>query len=50
MSSTSALSHTVAESDPPLIEQTIGDNFDDTAARFPDREALVEFQTGRRWT
>ena len=44
------LSHTRGESEPPLIEQTIGDNLDDTVARFPDREALVDVQQGKRWT
>ena len=45
-----ALSHTRGEAEPALIEQTIGDNFDATVARFPDREALVDVQQGRRWT
>ena len=44
------LSHTRGETDTPLIEQTIGDNFDATVARFPDREALVDVAQGRRWT
>ena len=44
------LSHTRGETDPPLIEQTIGDNFDATVARFGDREALVDVTQGRRWT
>ena len=44
------LSHTRGETDPPLIEQTIGDNFDATVARFPDREALVDVAQGKRWT
>ncbi len=44
------LSHTRGESEPPLIEQTIGDNFDETVARFGDREALVDVAQGRRWT
>ncbi|NUS40814.1 MAG: AMP-binding protein, partial [Terrabacter sp.] len=44
------LSHTRGETDPPLIEQTIGDNFDATVARFGDREALVDVAQGRRWT
>ena len=43
------LSHTRGETDPPLIEQTIGDNFDATVARFGDREALVDVTQGRRW-
>ena len=45
-----ALSHTVGETAPPLIEQTIGDSFDATVARFGDREALVDVAQGRRWT
>jgi len=44
------LSHTRGESEPPLIEQTIGDNFDATVERFPEREALVDVQQARRWT
>jgi fatty-acyl-CoA synthase len=43
-------SHTAGETDVPLIEQTIGDNFDATVARFPDREALVDVAQGARWT
>ncbi|MEV0702462.1 AMP-binding protein [Saccharopolyspora sp. NPDC050389] len=37
-------------SDVPLLGDTIGANLDRTAARFPDRDALVEFATGRRWS
>ena len=44
------LSHTRGETDPPLIEQTIGDNLDATVARFGDREALVDVTQGKRWT
>src|SRR6476469_9080289 len=44
------LSHTRGESEPARIEQTIGDNFDDTVRRFSDREALVDVAQGRRWT
>ncbi|MEI2766524.1 MAG: AMP-binding protein [Dermatophilaceae bacterium] len=44
------LSVAVGETDPPLLESTIGDNLDDTAARFPDRDALVDVAEGRRWT
>jgi fatty-acyl-CoA synthase len=35
---------------PPLLEQTIGQSFEATVARHPDREALVEVASGRRWT
>ncbi|RZT88581.1 fatty-acyl-CoA synthase [Pseudonocardia sediminis] len=37
-------------SDTPLLGDTIGDNFDRTAAAYPDVDALVEVSTGRRWT
>ncbi|MDF1604828.1 AMP-binding protein [Nocardioides sp. YIM 152315] len=35
---------------PPLLEEAIGANFDRTVAAHPDREALVEVASGRRWT
>ncbi|MFF2113211.1 AMP-binding protein [Rhodococcus koreensis] len=44
------LSHTVGPTERPLLEMTIGDKFDRTASRFPEREALVDVPTGRRWT
>ncbi|WP_431841791.1 AMP-binding protein [Calidifontibacter indicus] len=47
---TQTLSHTKGETDTPLIEQTIGDNFDATVARFGDREALVDVAQGKQWT
>ena len=34
----------------PLLGDTIGDNLDRTAARFGDREALVDRAAGKRWT
>ncbi|GAA4425847.1 AMP-binding protein [Actinokineospora soli] len=34
----------------PLLGETIPANLAATAARHPDRDALVEFATGRRWT
>jgi len=40
----------LGESEPALLTETIGANLDRTVARFPDREALVEFATGKRWT
>jgi fatty-acyl-CoA synthase len=43
-------SYTSAVSDTPLLGDTIGENFDSTAARFPDRDALVDIPAGRRWT
>jgi fatty-acyl-CoA synthase len=45
-----ALSEARGETDVPLLEETIGDNFRRTAATHPDREALVEVASGRRWT
>ncbi|GAA2747542.1 AMP-binding protein [Terrabacter aerolatus] len=44
------LSHTRGETDTPLLETTIGDDFDATVERFGDREALVDVAQGRRWT
>ncbi|SDI27632.1 AMP-binding protein [Variovorax sp. OV700] len=36
--------------DVPLIEQTIGDFFDDMVSKHPDREALVSRHEGKRFT
>jgi len=47
---TNTPSQTAGESDLPLLQQTIGDSFDATVARFGDREALVDVTQGRRWT
>jgi fatty-acyl-CoA synthase len=43
-------SYASGTSDMPLLGDTIGGNFDRTAAAAPDREALVDVPTGRRWT
>ncbi len=43
-------SYAKGETEPPLLEETIGVNLDRTVAAHPDHEALVEFATGRRWT
>ncbi len=43
-------SYAAGETDRPLIEQTIGQNFEGTVAAHGENEALVEFATGRRWT
>jgi fatty-acyl-CoA synthase len=43
-------SYASGTSDVPLLGDTIGDDFDRTAAAHPDGEALVEVATGRRWT
>ena len=37
-------------SDAPLLEETLGDNLDRTATAYGNRDALVEFATGRRFT
>jgi fatty-acyl-CoA synthase len=41
---------TAGPTDSPLLEQTIGDNLEATAARFPGREALVVTHQGIRQT
>ncbi|WP_210035212.1 AMP-binding protein [Pseudonocardia parietis] len=43
-------SYASGTSDTPLLGDTIGDNFDRTAAAFGDNDALVEMSTARRWT
>lgn len=43
-------SYVSGTSEKPLLDDTIGDNFDRAVAAFGDREALVEYATGRRWT
>ncbi|WP_372729065.1 AMP-binding protein [Nocardioides sp.] len=43
-------SYASGELDLPLLDETIGANFERTVAAHPDREALVEVATGRRWT
>jgi len=43
-------SYAQGETEPDLLDETIGVNLDRTVAAFPDHEALVEFATGRRWT
>ncbi|MDN5759285.1 MAG: AMP-binding protein [Tomitella sp.] len=44
------LSYSKGEPSPPLLEVTIGENLAATAARYPDREALVDCDADRRWT
>ncbi|GIH79985.1 fatty-acyl-CoA synthase [Planobispora longispora] len=46
----SPLSYSCGISTTPLLGETIGENLERTAARFPDREALVDVAAGRRWT
>ena len=43
-------SYAQGETSPPLLEETIGGNFERTVAEHGDREGLVEVATGRRWT
>ena len=43
-------SYTSGISSTPLLGDTIGANLGRTAARFGERDALVEHATGRRWT
>ncbi|MHA7176449.1 AMP-binding protein [Arthrobacter sp. Sr24] len=33
-----------------LLEETIGENFQKVALRFPDRDALIDRPSGRRWS
>jgi len=43
-------SYAAGETSQPLLEETIGANFERTVAAHGDNEALVEVATGRRWT
>jgi fatty-acyl-CoA synthase len=45
-----AVSYDIGDTSVPLLDETIGANFERTVARVGDREALVEVPTGRRWT
>ncbi len=45
-----AISYDVGPSDTPLLEETIGANFERTASAYPDVEALVDVASDRRWT
>ncbi|MDN5851366.1 MAG: AMP-binding protein [Actinomycetia bacterium] len=46
----SSMSYVSGTSDLPLLGDTIGKNLELTVAAHGDREALVEVQSGRRWT
>jgi fatty-acyl-CoA synthase len=46
----SAPSYRSGTSDLPLLGETIGETLERVAARHPDREALVDVPSGRRWT
>ncbi|MHA7304737.1 AMP-binding protein [Arthrobacter sp. TMN-49] len=50
MTNDAQLSHSSGPSSIPLLDETIGANFARTASRFPDREALVDKPSGRRWS
>jgi fatty-acyl-CoA synthase len=43
-------SYAAGETTSPLLEETIGASLARTVARHPEREAMVECATGRRWT
>jgi fatty-acyl-CoA synthase len=43
-------SYDAGPTDIPILETTIGANFEATAAAYPDIEALVDLAVGRRWT
>jgi len=45
-----SLSYASGVSQTPLLGEPIGANFAATVARFPERDALVDVPTGRRWT
>jgi fatty-acyl-CoA synthase len=50
MAQETTLSYAKGEVEPPLLDQTIGECFDATVAAHADREALVEYASGRRWS
>jgi fatty-acyl-CoA synthase len=43
-------SYDAGPTDNPVLEQTIGANFEETVRRKPDAEALVDVASGHRWT
>jgi len=50
MKSTRKISYTSGTSKVPLLGITIGDQFDETVAKFPNNEALVVHHQNIRWT
>ncbi|MFF6832814.1 MULTISPECIES: AMP-binding protein [unclassified Streptomyces] len=50
MSTPKELSYAHGTSTTPLLGDTIGANLDRVVTAWPDREALVDVSTGRRWT
>lgn len=47
---TAMSSYDSGPTDVPVLEETIGANFERMVAAGPDADALVEVETGRRWT
>ena len=45
-----SLSFAAGPTDQPLLDETIGANFERTVSAHGDGEALVEVASGRRWT
>jgi fatty-acyl-CoA synthase len=43
-------SYEAGPTDKPLLDETVGANFERIAATYPDTEALVDVAQGRRWT
>ncbi|BAX99842.1 putative fatty-acid-CoA ligase [Mycobacteroides stephanolepidis] len=43
-------SYDAGPSTSPIIEETIGENFERIAGTYPDADALVDVASGRRWT
>ncbi|UXY22699.1 AMP-binding protein [Streptomyces cynarae] len=50
MTEPTELSYTHGTSTTPLLGDTIGANLDRAIAAYPEREALVDVESGRRWT
>ncbi|WP_048630839.1 AMP-binding protein [Mycolicibacterium aurum] len=47
---TTTQSYDAGPTDTPILEETIGANFERIAATYPDHDALVDVASGRRWT
>ena len=47
---TAVQAYAAGSTDTPLLDETIGANFERTASTYPDVEALVDVAGGRRWT
>ncbi|MEO8907607.1 MAG: AMP-binding protein [Microbacteriaceae bacterium] len=44
------ISYTEVQSESPLLEDTIGTNFEKSVAEFADRDALIDVPSARQWT